>query len=68
MEQIEHGKITALWLDSGKKIEVTRGVAEVKGSLFVRVSDTSVLVVPGGKVQSIEVKYASKEELDEVFK
>lgn len=64
---VQNGKITAIWLDSGKKLTVSQAVMD-KGNFVVRSGEHSMLLIPAHKVQSVEVEYPTKEEVDEVFK
>lgn len=66
MGETASGKITALWLDSGKKLDVQTCV-QVGGHFFIRTGGRTLLIVSGAKVQSVETQYETKEELDEIF-
>jgi len=66
---LEGAKVTAIYLDSGKRVEVLElgQDASRPNAYFVRVSPTVVLLVPTAKIQSMEVVYPTPEEADKVF-
>lgn len=65
--ELTGGKVIALYLDSGKKLVVTREIVQTTGGFLVRTGDRSVQIVPAHKVATVEIEYATKEEADEVF-
>lgn len=60
------GKITAIYLDSGKKI-VPEAVRELGSNFVVKLGPRTVLVVPGSKIQSVETEFETEAALAEVF-
>jgi hypothetical protein len=65
---IDTKAVTALWLKTGKKLNVlTNGLSLTDKGAVVRSSDTGFLVVPNSSIVAIEVCGSSKDELDGMF-
>lgn len=67
---MENSKVTAIYLDSGKRVEVQQIAQDPNnraGGFVVRTGPTTALVIPATKIQSIEVTYEDAKDLDKAF-
>lgn len=65
-----NSRITAIYLDSGKRVEVQEIAQDPNnraGGFVVRTGSTTALVIPSTKIQSIEVTYEAAKDLDVAF-
>lgn len=65
-----NSRITAIYLDSGKRVEVQEIRQDPNnraGGFIVRTGPKTALVIPSDKIQSIEVTYEEAKDLDEAL-